>query len=118
MRLALRLVLLAVVFALVAWIVPGLDVHGGVGALLWIAVLFSLVNIVVGTILRLLSLPLIVLTLGLILIVVNAVLVAITAGLSDNLDCDSFGAALFAAVLIGIFSWIGELFLPGRRRRA
>ena len=61
------------------------------------------------------SLALIVITLGLILIVVNAAMVAITAGLSEHLDCDSFCAALLSAILIGVFSWLGELFLPGRR---
>jgi putative membrane protein len=115
-RLAIRLIMLAIVFALVAWIVPGLTVHGGIGALLWIAFLFSIVNLVIGTLLRLLSLPFIVLTLGLVLVLINAALVAITAGLSEHLDCDSFGAALVSAILISVFGWAGELLLPGRRK--
>ena len=77
-RLALRLVILAVIIGIVANIISGIHVTGGFGTLLWIAVLFSLVNLIVGPILTLLSLPLIVLTLGLFLIIINAALLAIT----------------------------------------
>lgn len=117
-RLAIRLVMLAVVFGLVAWLVPGIDVHGGFGWLVWIAFLFSIVNAIIGTILRLLTLPLIIITLGLFLFLINAALVAITAGLSSHLDCDSFGAALLGGALVALFSWLGELILPARRHRA
>ena len=72
LRLLIRLVVLALIIGAVAALVPGIDVHGGFGALLWIAVLFALVNAVIGPIVRLLSLPFIVLTLGLFLLVVNA----------------------------------------------
>jgi len=116
-RLLLRLVLLAAIIGLVAWLVPGIDVNGGFGWLLWIALLWSVINAFVGPILRLLSLPLIVFTLGLFLIVINAALVAITAWLSDHLDVDSFGAALLGGLLIGLFSWLAEVLLPMRRQR-
>jgi putative membrane protein len=115
-RLAIRLMLLAVVIGFVAWLIPGIDTHGGFGWLVWIAFLWSIVNTVIGPILRLLSLPLILLTLGLFLIVINAALVAITAGLSEHLDVDNFGSALLGGLLIGIFSWLVELLLPARLR--
>jgi putative membrane protein len=116
-RLLARLVVLAGIIGLVAWLVPGIDVNGGFLWLLWIALLWSVINAFVGTVLRLLSLPLIVLTLGLFLIVVNAALVAITAWLSSHLDVDSFGAALVGGLLIGLFSWLAEVLLPMRSRR-
>ena len=93
-RLALRLVILAVIIGIVANIISGIHVTGGFGTLLWIAVLFSLVNLIVGPILTLLSLPFIVLTLGLFLIIINAALLAITAGLSSDLSIDNFWSAL------------------------
>jgi putative membrane protein len=116
-RLALRLVILAVIIGIVANIISGIHVTGGFGTLLWIAVLFSLVNLIVGPILTLLSLPLIVLTLGLFLIIINAALLAITAGLSSDLSIDNFWSALLGGILIAIFSWIAELLLPLRPRR-
>jgi putative membrane protein len=117
-RLLVRLVVLAAIIGLVAWLVPGIDVNGGFLWLLWIAFLWSVINAFVGPILRLLSLPLIVFTLGLFLIVINAALVAITAWLSDHLDVDNFGAALLGGLLIGLFSWLAEVLLPMRRHRA
>jgi putative membrane protein len=114
-RLAIRLLLLAVVIGVVAEIVPGIEVNGGFWALLWISVLFSVVNAILGPLFKLLSLPLIVLTLGLFLLVVNAALLAITAGLSSHLDVDSFGAAVLGGLLIALFSWLATLALPSRR---
>jgi len=114
LRLGIRLVLLAVIIDLVAWLVPGIHTHGGFLWLLWIALIFSVINLILGPVFRLISLPLIVLTLGLFLLVVNAALLAITAGLSSHLDVDSFGAAILGGFLIAVFSWLGELFLPAR----
>jgi putative membrane protein len=116
--LALRLVVLAAIIDLVARIVPGIHVHGGFAWLLWVALIFSVVNLILGPLFRLLSLPFIILTLGLFLLVVNAALLAITAGLSDHLDIDNFGSAVLGGFLIALFSWLAELLLPlGRRSR-
>lgn len=119
-RLLLRLIVLAVIIGLVAKIVPGIHVHGSYWALLWLAVLMSFINAIIGPVLKLLSFPLILLTLGLFLLVVNAALLGIAAGLSSHLDIDSFGAALLGGLLISIFGWIAEQILPlsdDKRRR-
>ena len=116
LRIALRLLVLAGIIALVEKIVPGIHVYGGFGWYLWIAVIFSLVNLILGPIFRLLSLPLIVLTLGLFLLIVNAALLGITAALTSHLSVDSFGAAVLGGFLIAVFSWLAELVLPPRRR--
>ena len=116
-RLAIRLIVVAVIIGIVAAIVPGIHVHGGFVWLLWIALIFSLVNLILGPILHLLSLPLIILTLGLFLLLINAAMLAITAGLTKHLDVDSFGAAVLGGLLIAVFSWRAELILPIRPRR-
>jgi putative membrane protein len=115
-RLAIRLVVLAVIIGLVAHIVPGIHVHGGFVWLLWVALIFSVVNLILGPIFRLLGLPLIALTLGLFLIVINAALLAITAALTTHLTVASFGDDLLGGLLIAVFSWIAELLLPPFRR--
>jgi putative membrane protein len=117
LRLLLRLVILAAIIGVVAAVVPGVEVHGGFGALLWIALLFSLVNLIVGPILLLLGLPFIVVTLGLFLLVIDAALFAITAGLSSHLDIDGFWSALLGGALVAIFAAITEWLLPVRPRR-
>ncbi len=116
LRLAIRLVLLALIIGLVADLVPGITVHGGFTAQLWIAFVLSVINLILGPVLRLLSLPVIVLTLGLFLLVINAVLLSITAGLSSDLDIDGVGSAVLGGFLIAVFSWVAELALPVRRR--
>ncbi len=120
--LAVRLVLLAVIIAVVARVVPGIHVHGGVLAYLWLSVLFSVVNLFVGSILRLITFPLIVVTLGLFLIVINALMLAITAWLSSRLDIHGAGSALLGGLIIAVFGWAAELIFPtkrsSRRRRA
>jgi putative membrane protein len=112
LRLLLRIVVLAVIIGIVAAILPGIHVHGGFGALIWIAIIFSVVNTILGPIFRLFGFPLVVLTLGLFLLVIDAALLAITAGLSSHLDVDNFWWALFGGFLISVFSAIAELLLP------
>jgi putative membrane protein len=116
-RLLIRFVLLALIIGVVAEIVPGIDVHGGFGSLLWIALVFSLVNLILGTILRLLSLPFIIITFGLFLLVIDAALLGLTAWLTSDLDVDGFWSAVLGGFLIALFSWLAELILPIRPRR-
>jgi putative membrane protein len=114
LRLLLRIVVLAVIIGIVAAILPGINVHGGFGTLIWIAIIFSIVNAILGPIFRLLGLPLVILTLGLFLLVIDAALLAITAGLSSHLDVDNFWWAVLGGFLIAVFSAIAELLLPLR----
>ena len=118
LRILIRLLTLAVIIAVVAKVVPGIHVYGGFAWYVWLATIFSVVNLILGPIFRLLSLPLIVLTLGLFLLIINAALLAITAALSSHLAIDSFGAAVLGGLFIAVFSWLAELLLPPRLRRS
>src|SRR4051795_12893673 len=80
-RLLVRLLMLAVAIWLTAWLLPGFDVTGGFFTYLWIAAIYAVVNIVLGPLLHLISLPVTVITFGLFALVVNAALVGITAAL-------------------------------------
>jgi len=118
-KFALRVVVLAVIMFAVTRLVDGIDVigndegtFGSTGTYLWVALLFALVNSVVGPVLRLLSLPFVLLTLGLFLLVINAALLGLTAALSDRFAVDGFVSALLGGLLIAVFSWIAELLLP------
>ena len=104
----------AVAIWIATLIVPGIHVYGGVGTYLWIAVLFGLVNALVGTILRLLTLPLILLTLGLMSFAITVAMLALTAALSSKLDIDGFWSAIWAALIVAVVSAIIE----GISRRA
>jgi putative membrane protein len=102
--LLLRLAINAVAFAVAQWLIPSFDVKGGFWALLWIALLFGLVNAIIGPFLRLIALPLTILTFGLFALVVNGVVIAIVAGLSKHLDVGGFGWTILAALVISIVS--------------
>lgn len=108
----LRWVVVAAAFAVTAWLLDGMSVTGGAGNYLWLALLFGVVNALIGTILRILTLPLTILTLGLFSIVVNAIVLEITDALSDSLSIDSFfWTAILAALVLSIVSVLLELLL-------
>ena len=123
-RLALRLIVVGVIIAVAARVVPGVDVHGGFVWYLWLALIYSVVNLILGPIFRLVSLPLIAMTLGLFLLVINAAMLEITAAISDRLTINHFGSAVLAGLVIAVFSWLADLLLPvelksrKKRRRA
>jgi putative membrane protein len=96
---------MAVAFAITAWLLSGMDISGGLGAYLWIALLFGVINAIIGTFLRIITFPLTVLTLGLFSIIVNAVLLDITDGISDDLTIDHFWwTAIWAALILSFVS--------------
>jgi putative membrane protein len=95
---------LAAAFAATEALVPSVEIDGGVLGLIGVAALFGLVNAIIGPVLRLLSVPLLLVTFGLFALVVNAVLLFITAGLTDSLDVGGFFSTVVAAVLISVIS--------------
>lgn len=109
--------LLAVTFAVTNWILSGMDVSGGAWGYIWVSALFGVVNALVGTILRILTLPLTVVTLGLFSFVVNAVLLSITDALSDRLSIDSFfWTTIWASVIMAVVSMALQMIMAGLMR--
>ena len=101
--LLIRWAILAGAFAITAWLLSGLDVSGGVWGYIWVSALFGIVNVFLGTILRIITLPLTLITFGLFLIVINALLLQITDGLSDHLTIDEFWwTAIWAAIILAL----------------
>jgi putative membrane protein len=114
-RFVLKVIVMAAVFWLVTQIVPGVQVIGNAaaplgvfGTFLWIALIFAVVNAIVGPILRLLSLPFVILTLGLFLLVINAALLGITAALTDRLQVAGLGAAVVGGLVLAIGGWVAD----------
>ena len=120
-RLIIEWVGMALAFAVTAWLLHGMDVSGGIGAYLWVALLFGLVNGILGTIIRLITLPFILLTFGLLAILINAGMLALTDALTSHLTIDEFWwTAIWAAIILAIaaviIDAILEAVLPGDRR--
>lgn len=113
----LKLLLVWVLHALalmgVAYLLPGVVVHGFVAAL-WAALLLGLVNTIVRPILTLLTLPLTVLTLGLFLFVLNGLLFYWVGDLLQGFEVNGFWWAVLASLLYSLFSTFltGVAFQP------
>lgn len=75
-----------------------------------IALLFTLMNAIVKPVLKVLSLPLVILTFGLFLLVINAVLILLLAWLTDGQDwglvVGNFGWAVLAGLIISVVSTV------------
>jgi len=111
-RLVVNWVAMAVAFGVTDWLLGGLNVSGGVGSYLWVALLFGIVNAIIGTFLRIIALPFTVLTLGLFLIVINAALLEITAAITSHLTIDSFfWTAIWAAIILSVVDVIIDVAL-------
>lgn len=103
-KLLIAWLIIAAAIAITAAIVPSVEIDGGVFALLGVALVFGLVNGLIGPVLRLLTLPITLVTFGLFALVVNGVLLALSAGLSDALDVGGILPTIVAAMLISVFS--------------
>ncbi|MGY1834792.1 phage holin family protein [Blastococcus sp. SYSU DS0510] len=99
-------------------VLPGLEVVpntdgplGEYGSYLWIGLIFGVVNALVGPVLRLLSLPFVLLTLGLFLLVINAALLGLTAAITDRLTIDGFLTAVIGGLILAVVGWVADQLL-------
>jgi len=106
----------AVIAALGLWAasrwVPGLRIDDA-QTLLLAGLLLGVVNAVVRPVALILTLPITLLTLGLFMFVINAGMLALVAALLPGMHLSGFGAALLAAIIVGIAGWLGSL-ITGR----
>lgn len=88
-----------------AHVVEGISYDKGDWPSLLLATLvLGLLNTFLRPLLMFLSLPLVVLSLGLFTVVINAFLLYLVGSLFKSFHVDSFGAALWGALVIGIIS--------------
>ncbi|CAN5662846.1 phage holin family protein [soil metagenome] len=124
MSFLIRVVVNALALAVATWLLADIRLGSGtqgkqIVTLLLVAVIFGLVNAVVRPVVKLLSLPFIILTLGLLIFVINALMLLLTSWLSDQLGLgwhvEGFLTALFGALIITVVTWALELALPDGR---
>lgn len=129
MRFLLKVIINALALWLTTFIVSGVtvvpyahDTTATVLTYLLVALIFGVVNAVVGTVVRVIAFPLYILTLGLISFVVNALLLLLVSWISSlmgfGLHVDGFWAGVWGALVLGIIAWlIGLIFRPLTRDR-
>jgi len=126
-RLLVRLVTTVIALFAAIWIVPGIGLLGlADGAalpssealinLVFVALIFAVVNAVLRPILKTFTLPITCLTLGLFTFVINALMLLLTSFIADQFDLgfivDGFVAALVGAVVISVASTLVSIVLP------
>jgi putative membrane protein len=125
MRLIVRLLINAIALWLTTLIVAGVHVvpfsPGGtletVLTYLLVAIIFGLVNGVIGNLIRIVAFPLYILTLGLLALIVNGLLLLLVSWISGligfGLVVDGFWWGVLGALVLGLISWlIGILVRP------
>jgi putative membrane protein len=101
------------------WLVGGLTFDGSFWQFLIVTALVGLANAIVKPILKIFSLPLIILTMGLFLLIVNALVLQLVVWLAGpdvwdlGLASDAFWWSTFwGAVVISVAGWLIGIVLP------
>jgi putative membrane protein len=123
-NLIIKLLANAVALAVAAWLISGITIQGAttgrrILTLLIVAVIFGLVNAVVKPIVKLLSLPFIILTLGLLIFVINAAMLLLTSWITGKLDvqfhvADFWPSALLGSLVITVVGMLLNAVLPDK----
>ena len=120
----IRVVVNGLALWLAALVIAGVNLANGDSSwtnklltVLFVALVFGVINAFVKPIVKLLSLPFIVLTLGLFTFIVNAFMLQITEWVCDWLNLDFtidefFWDAVLAAIVITFVSWLLNIVLP------
>lgn len=121
MRFLIWVVVNALALAAAAWLIDDIRVEGDttqdqIITLVLVALIFGVINAIVAPVIKLLSLPFILLTLGLFLLVINAAMLLLTGWLSQQFglgfEVDGFWTAVLGAIVVTIATWILEAVLP------
>lgn len=124
---AARLLINAVAIWIAAALVGGIsiatdgrDTAAQILVVLFIALVFTIVNTAIKPIVQLLSLPLLILTLGLFTLVINALMLLLTAWVTETTDfglsVDSFWTAIWGSIIISIVNFLLGALVPDRDR--
>ena len=112
MRLILKLLVNAAALWAAGELISGIDLVGDFWTILFVALIFGVINTFIKPILKFLSFPVIILTLGLFALVINAAMLGLTAAISDALSIENFWSAVLGAVVITIVSALLNTFVP------
>jgi putative membrane protein len=120
----------AVALAAAAWLLDGIHFTGPSSGsaelshklvpLLVVAAIMGVITAFVKPVLKVLSIPIILLTLGLFLLVINALLLLLTSWVAGQLDVgfhvDGFWSAVGGSIVITVVTWLVDGLLGDRDR--
>ncbi len=122
----LRWAINAIALYLAVLILPGIDLRSGIVSIIWLALIFGLVNALFRPLLQFLTCPLIMLTLGLFTVVINTFLFWLTSVIGQSFGLDllisdpvwwnAFLGGLVVSIVSVVMTLILKDELQGRRR--
>ena len=126
MKILIWVLVNALALAAATWWLDGIRLTGKddtdrILTLILVALIFGVINSFVGPVVKLLSLPFIIITLGLLLLVINALLLMLTSWVSKEVGLgfhvDGFLTAVWGALIVTVSTWVIERVLPKRMLR-
>jgi len=124
MLIIVRLLINAAALWAATRVVPGISYDGDWSTLIFVALVFGVINVAVRPIAMLLTLPFLIITLGLFTFVLNGLMLWLTGAVSDGLGLGfhvaGFGAAFLGAFVVTVVSFLLSMFVvssAGDRRQ-
>ncbi|MET0215331.1 MAG: phage holin family protein [Vicinamibacterales bacterium] len=121
MHFLLRLLINAAALWVAIQLVGGIDHQGSVWSLLFVALVFGVLNASVRPLFLLLSLPMVIVTLGLFMFVINALMLLLTGWVSGLLGLgfyvEGFWAAFLGGLIVSAVSLMLSIFTGERKMK-
>jgi putative membrane protein len=117
----LRWTINAIALFLAVYFVPGINLESGWTSIIWLALIFGLINAFLRPLLKLLTCPLILLTLGLFTLLINTFLFWLTGQVGQyfgiGFTIENFWAALLGGIVVTVVSVVLSLILKDELKR-
>ena len=94
-------------------LVPGISVSGGWTTILFVALVWSVITMVIRPVLQILTLPITVITVGLFAFILNALLFWAMELVVPGFNVAGFVPALLGAIVLSIANWFIQKIIPG-----
>lgn len=105
-RMIIQWLLSAIALLVVARVVPGFYVNGGLMAALIAALVIGLLNATLGAVLKVITFPLAILSFGIFLLVINAAMILLASDLVGGFYVAGWAPAFWGAVVLSVLSMI------------
>ena len=119
MHFLLRLLINAAALWVAIQLVDGIDHRGSWWSLLFVSLVFGVLNASIRPLLKLLTIPLLIVTLGLFIFVINAMMLMLTGSVSRLLNLgfyvDGFWAAFLGGLVVSVVSLLLSVFTGARK---
>jgi len=115
---AIRLVTNAFALTGAAYFVSGIEMTGGYLDVLFVALVFGLVNALVRPIVFSFSLPFLFFTLGLFYLVINGAMLLLTAELTRNFAVEGIWPAVIGSLVISVISMLLSVVLKDEKKKS